>query len=54
MDVDVRDTVKGEDWFVPYIEKAQSMEILRSGKIDASKGMNRGEVADAMWKLLER
>jgi len=52
MGEDIPAAVDGEEWFEPYIKAAQDMDILESGDVDTSKAMNRGEVADAIWKLM--
>lgn len=53
MGEDVREANDGEEWYEPYIEKAQKLDLLNSGKVDASQPMNRAEVADAMWRLMQ-
>ena len=50
MGQDVRAAKPGEDWFVPYVEKAEDMEIMTA--VDPGEGMTRGEVADAIWRLM--
>lgn len=42
------------DWFAPYLAYAKKIEIIDSDikKINPSKGMTRGEVADAIYKLM--
>lgn len=42
------------DWFVSYIAYAKELKILDSEvkKIEPSRGMTRGDVADAMYRLM--
>ena len=50
MDEDVPDAEDGEAWYVPYIETAKELGIISKG--NPGKGMTRGEVANAMWKVM--
>ncbi|OGJ42231.1 hypothetical protein A3B60_00335 [Candidatus Peregrinibacteria bacterium RIFCSPLOWO2_01_FULL_39_12] len=46
--------VNVDDWFAPYIQYAKKIGLLDTGlsRINPSAGMTRGEVADAMYKLI--
>ncbi len=43
------------DWFAPYIAYAKEIKIIdpNVSNIDPSRGMTRGEVAEAMYKLMK-
>ncbi len=45
-----------DSWFAPYISYAKSIGIIDSvsGNFGPAEGMSRGEVAMAMWRLLEK
>lgn len=40
-------------WYRPYIDKVVSMGIVTRDSVDPSGRMSRGEVADAIYKLME-
>lgn len=48
------DDVATTDWFAPYISYAKEIKILdpELKKVKPSRGMTRGEVADAMYRLM--
>lgn len=41
-----------EAWYVPYIEKAEDLNIMKN--VDPGEGMTRGEVADAIWRVMTK
>ena len=47
--------VSVSDWFAPYIAYAKEIKIIdpNAVNIDPSRGMTRGEVAEAMYKLMK-
>jgi hypothetical protein len=45
----------GDDWYSPYIDYAKELEIIDpdTTSLDPAGKMSRGEVAYAIWRLME-
>ena len=55
VDEDPFEDVSKDEWFAPYIAYAKEIGLIRPDvkQFNPSRGMSRGEVAYAIWKLLE-